>query len=82
MWVFVMVPCFVEWFLVQFLVYQSSLERESWLLHLNCVTAVCVLCLFLAVPWADLQSVTYFFPCELSASRHVHKRLAAKSQEM
>ena len=26
-------------------------KREIWLLCLNCDVAVCVLCLFLAVPW-------------------------------
>ena len=37
-------------------------ERDSWLLYCNCVVAVCVMCLFLMVPWVGLQSVIVTFP--------------------
>ena len=54
---------FLVWFLVPFLVYQSSCRgRESWLFYFNCVVAVCVLCLFHMVPLVGLQSVVVSFP--------------------
>ena len=71
----VLVPCFVVWFLVPVFLRKRELAASLKLCY-----AVCVLCHFLAVPWVDLQSVAYLFPCELSASRHVHNRLADKSQ--
>ena len=37
-------------------------QGESCLLFLNCVVAVCVLYLFLTVPWEGLQSVFVAFP--------------------
>ena len=50
MWWFVLDPCFVLWFLVSFLVYLAKEERgESWLIYINYIMAICVLCLFLRV---------------------------------
>ena len=43
-------------------------ERERCLLYFNCVVAVCVLCVFLMVPWVGLQSVIVVFP------GHTHPR--------
>ena len=37
-------------------------KRESWLLSFNCVVAVCVLGLFLTMPWVGLLSVIVAFP--------------------
>ena len=37
------------------------LQRKRELVALLCVVAVCVLCLFLAVPWLRLQSVSVAF---------------------
>ena len=37
-------------------------KRKSWLFYLNCVMSVCVLCLFLIVPWVGLQSVIVVLP--------------------
>ena len=50
----------VVWFLVPFLVSQSS----CWLLYFNCVVAVCVMCivLFFTVLWVGLQAVIVAFP--------------------
>ena len=39
-----------------------ALVRGRELLALLCVVAVCVLCLFLVVPWVGLQSVIVAFP--------------------
>ena len=33
-----------------------------WLVYFNCAVAVCVLSLFLTVPWVDLLSVMVAFP--------------------
>ena len=42
-----------------FLVHLAEEERAAWMLYFNCVVAVCVLCLFLAMPWVaiDMQSL-------------------------
>ena len=58
-----MSPGFAVWFFVPFLVKLASFRgRESWLIYFNCVVAVCVLCLYLAVPWVGPQSVIVTFP--------------------
>ena len=40
----------------------AAVEIESLLLYLNCVVAVCVLCLFITVPWIALLSVVVAVP--------------------
>ena len=42
--------------------FDLSLSAESILLYFICVVAVCVLLLFLDVPWFGLQGVTVVFP--------------------
>ena len=37
-------------------------HKESLLLYLDCVVAICVLCPFLIVSWVGLQSVIVTFP--------------------
>ena len=53
-------PCSVMQYLVSFLVAIISLRKRELvaLLELSscCHVAVCLLCLFLTVPWVDLQS--------------------------
>ena len=44
----------------------KMLERERWWPSFSCAEAVCVLCLFLTVPWVGLQSVIVVF------SGHTH----------
>ena len=38
------------------------LYLRALLFYLNCVVTVCILCLFLTVPWVGLQSVIVAFP--------------------
>ena len=57
------------WGYMWVLVLQSSYWcGDSWLLGFNCEVSVCVLCLFLVVPWADLPifdyDASYSFVCE------------------
>ena len=39
-----------------------SHKKDTKLLWVNCVEAVCVLCLFLKMPWVGLQSEIVAFP--------------------
>ena len=54
-------PCFVEWLLLSLSNLSIILlgKRE---LYLNLFVGVCVLCLFLTVPWVGLQSMIVAFP--------------------
>ena len=61
---FVFGPCFAEQYLVSFLV--SHLDGEEGagrftLLAFSCQVTVSVLCLFLVLPWIDLQCVIVIF---------------------
>ena len=61
---FVLGPCFVVWFL-EFSNHHAVEEKAG------CVVAVCIMCLFLTVPWVGLQSVIVAFP------GHTHLLLSA-----
>ena len=43
--------------------FDISLSAESLLLYFICDVTVCVLCLFLAMPWFGLQGVIVVLPC-------------------
>ena len=67
---FVFGHCFVVQYLVSFLVsnHLTRAERAGCLYHV----AVSVLCLFLMVPWIDLQCVIVVFP------GHIHLPFGGK----
>ena len=44
------------------MIFQRCQKVLIWSKGLKCVVAVCVLCLFLMVPWVGLQSVNVAFP--------------------
>ena len=65
-----------------FLVHLAEEERAAWMLNVNCVVAVCVLCLFLVVPWGGLHAFydcgicwLYFDGKHIISSMHAYKHV-------